>query len=659
MDVEQAARFRAVVTWFGERIPEHLAYFAWADRLAARGVRFVIMDFPGAPLDQAGLPAVNRLFARIGFQILPIWVPPSNDLKVEIGSARMVGFERKLETQLPGYMVYRTVRPGAVAQVTISRTAGDAAQPSTPVVTGPGGGFAAYGFSNLWDGETKRHVWVLDPFKFLEQALGHDRAPVPDTTTLAGRRIYFSHIDGDAWTNPTLIQEPGRARPNLVSEIVRDRLIAPYPDLPVSIGLVGSLVDPLFGGLPHGAEIARSLYALPQVEVASHTYTHPYDWGFYARQQRDREVAIVEAQRSSAAAGGLGTATDQAYLSGSAALPRANMLRPFDLDQEVRQSLDLAASLAPRDKRAALYLWSGNTRPFAEAIRATRMYGVRNLNGGDGRFDSQFSSISYLSALSRQIAGERQIYAPNANETIYTLGWVAPFDRFTMLKETVANTETPRRLKPWNVYYHMYSGQRAESVAAVKTHLDAARASPVIPIKASHYAAIADGFFDVEIVTLGPSKWRIERRGAVQTVRFDSGIGAPIDWTESRGVLGVRVHAGALYVALDPAVPAPIVALLPPTASQKAPGRPVLVESRWQVAALKPAACGFEAKVSGFGPGEMVWHGLKPGAYQVVLEGSDRTSSRTESRVGAGGELAVTLPMMQGGEAVMKVGCRT
>ena len=73
-----------------------------------------------------------------------------------------------------------------------------------------------------------------------------------------------------------------------------------------------------------------------------------------------------------------------------------------------------------------------------------------------------------------------------------------------MLEETLQRTETPRRLKPFNVYYHMYSGQRPESLAAVKQHLETARDSAVVPIAASHYAAIADAFFDVTITARRP-----------------------------------------------------------------------------------------------------------------------------------------------------------
>ena len=66
---------------------------------------------------------------------------------------------------------------------------------------------------------------------------------------------------------------------------------------------------------------------------------------------------------------------------------------------------------------------------------------------------------------------------------------------FLHLEATVNATENPRRLKPINVYYHMFAGERAAQLAGVRHHLDAARQALLTPIAASHYAAIADGFF--------------------------------------------------------------------------------------------------------------------------------------------------------------------
>lgn len=641
--VDEVGRHKAVVTWFNERIADHAAYLVWADAAARAKVRFVVMEFIGAPFDPETLPAVNRFVRHLGLNVRPVWVPPSPDSRIVTQDLDTIGFERRIDGAVPGFMVYEPVAATARAHLTVSGPSVNGLRTSTPVATSSGGGFVASGFAIHYDQASQRLAWILNPFAFLAAALGPDGAPIPDATTLAGRRIYFSHIDGDAWNNPSFIRREGQP-PALVSERVLDDLIRPYPDLPVSVGLIAADADTAIGGTVRAQNVARTMFALPQVEVASHTYTHPYDWGFFASRQRERELAIVAERKGDPSLELIAphaVGIDKSFLSGSAATPRANMLQPFDLDMEVRRALDASAGLAPAGKRPALYLWSGNTRPFAAAVRATRDYGVRNLNGGDGRYDSLYPSVAYLSPLSRPVDNERQIYAPNANETVYTGGWVAPFDRFTMLFETVRNTELPRRLKPWNVYYHMYSGQRAEGLAAVKGHLDAAREAPVIPLKASHYAAIADAFHEVEIVRIGPDAWRIENRGALDTLRFDAAGALIVDWTASSGVLGATSHSGALYVALDPAVSPATVAVR--RGAKRVQRRVHLIDSRWQVSGLRPASCGFEARASGYGRGDMTWGGLAPGAYAITLRRAGREIAKLDATAESSGRLQLAL----------------
>jgi len=66
-----------------------------------------------------------------------------------------------------------------------------------------------------------------------------------------------------------------------------DELIAPYPDLPVTLGIIAGDVTASEGGNSHSASIARRIFALPQVEVGSHTYTHIFNWGLFQRYSRN------------------------------------------------------------------------------------------------------------------------------------------------------------------------------------------------------------------------------------------------------------------------------------------------------------------------------------------------------------------------------------
>jgi polysaccharide biosynthesis protein PelA len=262
-------------------------------------------------------------------------------------------------------------------------------------------------------------------------------------------------------------------------------------------------------------------------------------------------------------------------------------------------------------------LVGGDTTPFEAAVKKTREAGVRNINGGDSRLDLEFPSVAHVPPISAPVGSERQIYAVNSNENTYTNDWTGPHFGFMNLSHTLAATEYPRRLKPANIYYHMYSGERPSSLQAVKYHLEWARRVHVIPIPASQYAAIAEGFFSTKIMEVARDRWMILDRGELQTVRFDGAEAVMLDLASSSGVLGQARLGDALYVALDPAVENPVVALQPVGTEPAPTDHPYLIDSRWQIWDLKRTSCGFTFRASGFGLGDMSWHGLEQGPYRI------------------------------------------
>ena len=310
-------------------------------------------------------------------------------------------------------------------------------------------------------------------------------------------------------------------------------------------------------------------------------------------------------------------------VSGSDDLPRTYLCQPFSLETEVTGALTFSERFAPQGKKAKLYLWSGDTTPFEGAVAATRAAGVRNLNGGDSRLDREYPSVAYVPALSRPIGRERQIYAVNSNENTYTNDWTGPFGGQMMLEHTLANTDAPRRLKGFNLYYHMYSGEKTAALRAVKHFLAVARAAEVMPLQASDYAGMADDFFRAEIEQVDLFSWAIKNRGSVATVRFDDAEHLAVDLANSPGVIGSNRHAGSLYITLDPAEGRAVVALRSRDAEQAAPvvmpGEPLLslVHGRWRFSNIKQGDCIQSAIAEGFGPGEMVWRVRRNRAFKV------------------------------------------
>src|SRR5262249_8557513 len=141
--------------------------------------------------------------------------------------------------------------------------------------------------------DTQRKQWIIDPFRFFRLAFATDDLPKPDTTTIVGRRIYYSQIDGDGWLNVTTIEErdpgTGTRRHRRSIDLLIDRAIIPYPDLPVTVAPIAADLDPAWCGDDEAQAAARRAFALQQVEVGSHTYSHPLDWGFFENAPPEKE----------------------------------------------------------------------------------------------------------------------------------------------------------------------------------------------------------------------------------------------------------------------------------------------------------------------------------------------------------------------------------
>jgi polysaccharide biosynthesis protein PelA len=619
---QDAARYRGIITWFNEPLKDPRKILTWLDTVTAEGVRYACLGEIAPPEPPGSDVYINRILGRLGLSSSDQYVNVTHRAKITTLDTAMAGFERAVDKALPSFRVI--LASGTAAKIHLAALVPEAEGDVTSVLiaTSAAGGYAADAFTIFYDNAIDKARWVLNPFTFFKHAFGDDRFPVPDVTTLAGRRMYFSHIDGDGWNNISEI-EGYKETQTSASEVIFKEVIEPFPDMPVTVGLIGGDAVPGLGGTENARVMAARIYAQPQVEVASHTYTHPFNWSFYESYSRDAETRLIESAGHPAISMmdhvrqflyRVAGKTDEAealtrYVAGGAELPRGYMKEPFDLNLEVKRALQISEELAPAGKKAGIYLWSGDAEAFESAIKATRDAGVRNMNGGDSRLDAEFPSVFYVPPISRTVGAERQIYAANSNENTYTNNWHGPFYGQLMLAETLKNTELPRRLKPVNLYYHMYSGEKSGSLLAIKTFVTDARKAKVIPVKASEYAAIADDFFATEIHQLDAVSWTVEHRGNLQTLRFDDAESIDLDDAKSAGVLGATRHGGALYVALDAAIePAMIVTRVRDQAGPAFDkGTARLIDSRWQLQNVHKEACGFSLDAHGYGDGDMTW----------------------------------------------------
>jgi polysaccharide biosynthesis protein PelA len=652
---ERTENIRGMITWL-RRAPT-AEFYPWAQAQVARGVRTVVLGDSVLPEEGTSLTDANRLYAEIGFGLSGAIVDLTYGTRV-LQRDPLIGFERPLDPVLPPFPIVGAFGEDVTSHLVLEHREAGQILASSVVLTSRRGGYAATGYFIYEEPGNGRTKWIIDPFAFFQKAFGIEPMPIPDVTTLSGRRIWFSHIDGDGWNNASRI-EAYRDKPTIAATVVLRELIAPYPDLPVAVGVIGADIDERYGAAETARTAAHELFALPQVEVATHTYTHPYQWSFFENYDRKLEERLIGpdetewksvlgdrvrrlARRVFPGLARRGPESESRFPNEDP--PRAYSDFPFDLDQEIRGAITAAEEMAPDGKRGTLYLWSGGAEPFEAAIARTRRLGLRNLNGGDSRFDPDYPSISYLASISRVAGAERQIYAADANDYIFTTDGNGRDHGFLNLEATINATESPRRLKPINVYYHMFAGERTVQVAAVRHHLDAARQGLLTPIAASHYAAIADGFFSTEILALGETSWRIQHRGALQTVRFDDATDLAVDFSRSVGVLGQRKKGSSLYVALDEAQDEVVVALRAAAGeTAEREGSPYLIDGRWTFRDMRRHDCGFAVAAKGYGTGQMTWGGLKPGTYNVLVRDFDRKTLWDDVvEVGDDGRLALT-----------------
>lgn len=661
-----------VFVWFPKytEIRDPMKYIEWVSETVKSGKKFVVMGTTGLEHQKEPLPisAFNRFWNNMGLSYGDDWVDDTYQIEFPVIDRTVVDFERRYRDMMAPFDVLKLKDPEVQVHL-MARRDGDESTDSVLVCTGPNGGFASEGYEKyeVFNENENFRKWYVNPFRFFELAFALGHAPVPDTTTMNGKRIYYSHIDGDGWNSITELEQYRRER-TICAEVVYRELIEPYPQLPVTVGAIAADLDEKWEGRESSREAARKLFALQHVEPSSHTYSHPFKWDFFDHFRIEDEEPYLDFYVTKTWQGAslwkqikrlLGysgkvhgkdvavhTDAEKIYNPNIPAdtdsnrgtekilteydIPRAYANYPFDLDLELQGSIDKVAQYCPKGKPVMLYQWSGDCQPFERAVAKVGASKISNINGGDTRFDSEFLSYAWVRPLGRQSGKSYQVYASASNENTYTDLWHSRFYGFKHLPETLDNTDSPLRLKPINVYYHMYSGEKLASLNAVKSNLNYALKQEIIPIETSAFSKIVEGFNSVQL-SLHEGGWMVKNRGELQTLRFDRSVLSFVDFDRSRGVLGSRHLYGSLYVFLDPAVEVPVVHLVEAT-DEKA-NLPILEASSWRFWDVRHSSNDMlSCSGRGYGSCQMKWRVPKDGLWEVVL-GDERETFEAKEGV--------------------------
>lgn len=531
---DKMKKFKGIVTWFDhEGMTSPRAYGKWLKNQMKRGKKVLILgEFGFAQNDQGvaePVSEVNQVLSLLGIEIESRF--SDNPLLISIAKSKgkeFVEFERSLQGEIFSFRHVANINPQN--EVWLSLALKSEKKTSDVVIVGPQGGYVQDGFVLFSHPQEGRSQWRVNPFKLVEKVFVSKNYPIPDTTTLNGKRIFYSHIDGDGFLNISSID-----RKKTCAEIIFEQIISKY-SLPITVSVITAEMDTKYGVVKdlQPQALAQRIFNHPMIEMASHTRTHPLSW---ATEPNAAEIRSY-----------LGSKSKHKGPILSYKIPGIKL----DYREETSGSLNyINKTFASANKKAQLLQWSGSCLPPAQALGELQKENFLNINGGDSRMDKLFNSHSHLSSLYREIDNQIQVYSSNANENIYTNLWSPPFSGFKDVIQTFERTEYPERLKPVNIYYHFYSGEHQGSLKSLRLAYDWVLGQDLNPIYASAYAKIVLGFVSAKIEALSSHRFALKNYGELRTFRFPETSMVP-DYKLSKNVIGHELRNNHLYVFLGP-----------------------------------------------------------------------------------------------------------
>jgi hypothetical protein len=267
-------------------------------------------------------------------------------------------------------------------------------------------------------------------------------------------------------------------------------------------------------------KIAREIFALPQVEIASHSYSHPFLW----RQAQSNPES-------------------EGYH-----LVMPNYI--FNLQKEISGSISYIDSrLAPLGKSVQTFLWTGDCNVGSDALELAQRSGVVSMNGGETLITRSYPTLTLVSPLGVPKGKYFQVYAPNQNENVYTNNWTGPYYGFERVIETFELTNTPYRLKPIDIYFHTYSASKVASLKSLDKVFSWATDQETTPVTVSDYVRKVLDFNNI-VVSRTREGWLVSGANNLHELRAPISLGQP--FIEGTGtVAGFNQNGVNQYLHLD------------------------------------------------------------------------------------------------------------
>jgi hypothetical protein len=521
-------RYAGIVIWLNDQAPHVGEYRAWLSKQIDSGMHVAIFTSFGTEMD-------GQFARKLGLQTVA-GKPANGTLAVESSDPQLMGFEMAPRPD-PGNYVGVRVGPGSRSLLRLH--SGNFTIDAAALT--PWGGYVMRPFAVFELSDVDEARWVVQPMAFLRAALRLPTdVPVPDTTTENGRRILMTHIDGDGFASRVEFRDSGGTNTPQSPEYAGEPLYRMLRDVgvPTTVSLIeGEVSDegPYRAFAAHLRAIGKQIFELPNVEVATHTFTHPLQWMWVTGLGDPPSKDITTEGGSEGVAN---------YHGLSIPIPGYQ----FSIDREIAGSIKfIDTQVAPRGKPVRVVLWSGDCQVPEPVLKAAYEAGVMNLNGGDTLITKSNPSWTAIAPIGVRKGSYYQVFAPNQNEELYTDLWHGPFYGFRRVLETFEMTDKPIRFKPIDVYYHMFTGTKFASMKALRDVLHAVLAQPVTPVFVSEYSRNVLDWLDTSVTRDGRF-WVVRNGGHLRTVRLP--VGKVPDMTTAIGVVGYLPGPGGTYVHL-------------------------------------------------------------------------------------------------------------
>lgn len=500
-------------------------------------------------------PQVSRLLPRLLNTMPTVFIGnlPTNAQQLQqLGLTQQGYYQGKLQSSLPTLYPLPQSAGEEYPRYVITDTSTQAlahyhdsnGNIGVAIVKAPWGG-AILAPGDLQELTNDRQRWMHDPFATILPLLRLPQLPAPDITTESGQRIVTAHIDGDGF--PSVAWLPGKP---FAAEAIYQRILQRYP-LPHTVSVVEAEVAKhgLYPQLSDQLEaIARDIFRLPNVEVASHTFSHPFFW--------DPRVSSRE------------------KLYGDA-LPVPGY--QLDYAREVAGSVAyINQQLAPADKPVRVFLWSGMANPTPDIIAKTSALGLVNVNGGNTYVLNDNFSYAQVSPHLNWYPDAVQVYTPIMNENLYTELWTENFSGYARVTETLTKLGEPRRLKPVSIYYHMYSGMYPSSLGALDYIYQWALQQPFTPLYLSEFAQRASALYETGVAASLTHEGYVLRSTGIRSVRLPADTVLSAD---SSGIAGIVDGPDGRYATLV----GPLAKVVATEQRRQFDGKPYLLQANGMV----------------------------------------------------------------------------